>query len=162
MLIYLKNPLKPYSQGTCITWGHPVDLGNQLARVCVLCFQGINNTILVQLKYSDQFSVSISKMFPAKCCHACLHLIIFSDFVVMYCIQISQCFHFPYLFLSFACLPIAHFIKLSIFISFSFFLSLSTGVTDKELPFMHEEGIRDPSFYICEDKEVNTEHTSEK
>ncbi|KAG8000277.1 hypothetical protein GBF38_002506 [Nibea albiflora] len=34
------------------------------------------------------------------------------------------------------------------------------GVSDKELAFMHEEGIRDPSFCLCKDKEANTEHTS--
>ncbi len=39
-------------------------------------------------------------------------------------------------------------------------LFLSTGATDKELAFMHEEGIRDPSVCLCEDKEVNREHTS--
>lgn len=39
-------------------------------------------------------------------------------------------------------------------------LSLSTGATDKELAFMHEEGIRDPSVCLFEDKEVNREHTS--
>ena len=43
-----------------------------------------------------------------------------------------------------------------------FSLSVSTGATDKELAFMHEEGIRDPSLGISEDKEVNREDTSEK
>lgn len=39
-------------------------------------------------------------------------------------------------------------------------VSVSTGVADKELAFMHEEGIRDPSVCLCEDKKENTEQTS--
>ena len=81
-----------------------------------------------------------------------MHLIFLSNFLTKCCLQTWPCVV--------TCLFTHYTLCKTLHPPLCLSVSRSAGVTDKELAFMHEEGIRDPSVCLCEDKEANREHTS--
>lgn len=142
MLAYLKNPLKPYLHRTsisraCVCAGLMTQSLDNLTKYLSVNIWKVTHYQSVQARYIKH------KMFPIKCCHAFLPSDSHSSVFSRYFTQST-----PYkAFHSHLCLS----------------ASLSTGVTDKEPAFMHEEGIRDPSFlYQRGQRSKQREHMSEK